>query len=76
MKQCQKIKENCTGEISVFTSFLTSSTKVLNLQGRLCTRLCFRPFFEIFLIFPNILRSKVSRCLASCEATRMQCFSY
>ena len=45
-------------------------TKILFLEGRLDTRLS-PPNFEIFLIFPNFLRSVVSR-LATRKATRIQ----
>ena len=47
-------------------------TKILFLEGRLGTRLS-PPNFEIFLIFPNFLRSVVSR-LATRKATRIKVY--
>ena len=70
MKQCQEIKKNLTGRkkilISVFASFLTTSTKVLFVKVRLVVGFA-PPFFETFPIFPNFLIS------APWEATCIQC---
>ena len=57
MKQSQEIKQNWTGRetlISVFAQFLTTSTKIFFLEGRLGTRLFLHPtlsFFHNFRIF-------------------------
>ena len=60
---------------SIFPQFFASINKIFILRARLGTRLQFYEVrFEIFLTFPNFLRSQVLTRLATREATRMYQF--
>ena len=50
-KKSSKTEQDKKTLISIFTSFLAASPKVLLLERRLGTRLCLHPFFRFFQYF-------------------------